>query len=1539
MPPELHQAPSTRLFSPSEDQSTDLRLYTDDVLSTIQENDISITPSVKLIRDEIEDTLSTHRNPCNLTLEHYYDDDAVEIDPSGIVRNIEYKQININLHHDSGANRSVTNDLSLLCDVEEIAKPYTIQGANENSGFLSCTHKGIFNLRCDDDSYIQLPVYYSNDIDGTIISPTEVCMHNPTRYHIWEKTCDIKKGTGTLKFYSHDNSAVPATITLNMTNGLWYSQQCRHWKPLENDKGYVKTLTANASYELWHQRLGHPGTKIMQYMHQCTQGLPDMSKHKPQFYHCQSCDHAKITKKDRRTQTQTKIFSRGQRFHMDFGFVRAHDKDTLQNNKHNFTTSIDGFSSYLIIVDAFSRYTWVFLTSSKEPPLDILKEFLRDHGLQRGNRTIRTDQGGELYRSLQFRKMAHLSGYKVQPTGSDDSAQNGIAERPNRTFGNMMRTVLFNSGLPSTFWSYALRHCVYIKNRIPHSHFNFEKTPFESYTGRVPDLSHLKVFGCPVTARKAGKRRSKLSKHSFSGIFLEFVNNSSNIRYYDTNSKRVKIASHVTFDEAHFTTDNTPPGAVALQKAGMSSAIREQNISKEIEHTIAVPFRKMSSNATTPVIATDGAVGADLFSSAEVTLLPGALVTVPTDIAIDCPKGFYARVAPRSGLTVKHHIDVMAGVIDNDYRGNVLVALHNFGTETYTVKSGTKIAQLIFERISYPQFDEKSRLSKTKRNHQGFGSTDKVTVMNAPADHEMNVSKPHPSFSHEIILPFYSNVTQPKISKLKEHPNSIELCNNFSGPTTTITLALKGTHPTAGLILNDSDYIHQLKLRHCEKSTPAARIRKWRSTLRNSILHKINDKVVQNKNDVLNCIKEARSNGIKNVDITFITQQRIPIHTQKGTPALYLDQIDYITETLNSIRTASDIEIPDSQTILQTMVECETEKDEHILIPSPAIVKSIIRKIAKNPSKPKRKKLTRRHLRTLQDWPKWKEAEKTQLDLYNNQNMFGKPIPCPRNSNVLHMLWVYKIKDSGIYKARAVCNGSPRQKGTVTQDHTYAACLEQPGARIFWGTAATKGLIVLGADASNAFAEAPAPKAPLYVWVDDPYREWYKQHFGEEIPQGFVLPVQHALQGHPESPRLWSKLIDNVIQKEIKLKPTVHEPCLYSGKYNNEEVFLLRQVDDFAIAAKTQTTAKTIIEHISKHLSVPMHNLGILSKFNGIDITQTRDYIKISSKSYITKVLADYKWTTEESHPTLNPIPMKEDSTYQNRIDAEHGPHYQEDPIGFNELETKMGFKYRKAIGELLFTMVTTRPDISYPVLKLSKFSNFPSEIHYLAIKTLFRYLRNTSDDGILFWRKDTLRNSDLPDIPPPRLFHLANPKLQQNPEEVTAFVDANWAQDQNNRKSITGMALLYAGALVYYKTKYQTTISHSTTEAEFTAACDAAKAILYLRTILEQMGLDQNKATILFEDNEGALMMANAQQPTRRTRHMDIKHFAIQDWIEHDLIALHRVETTNNISDGFTKQLGRSLFHKHRDTLMGRRPPTYYIGKYSSLSSSTTNS
>ncbi len=94
----------------------------------------------------------------------------------------------------------------------------------------------------------------------------------------------------------------------------------------------------------------------------------------------------------------------------------------------------------------------------------------------------------------------------------------------------------------------------------------------------------------------------------------------------------------------------------------------------------------------------------------------------------------------------------------------------------------------------------------------------------------------------------------------------------------------------------------------------------------------------------------------------------------------------------------------------------------------------------------------------------------------------------------------------------------------------------------------------------------------------------------------------------------------------------------------------------------------------------------------------------------------------------------------------------------------------------------------------------------------------------------------------------------------------------------------MLAGGVIGYKTKFQTVIAHSTTEAEFVAACDTAKMFLFFCSLLQDLGMNQEASTILFEDNSGVLLMANAQQPTQWTRHMDIKHFALLDWVEQDL-------------------------------------------------------
>ena len=199
-----------------------------------------------------------------------------------------------------------------------------------------------------------------------------------------------------------------------------------------------------------------------------------------------------------------------------------------------------------------------------------------------------------------------------------------------------------------------------------------------------------------------------------------------------------------------------------------------------------------------------------------------------------------------------------------------------------------------------------------------------------------------------------------------------------------------------------------------------------------------------------------------------------------------------------------------------------------------------------DPLPPNVNSLTRTKLIKLDDWKQWESAEKDQLDLYETQKIFLTPTKLPNQHgiNVLAMIWVYLIKTCGRKKARCVANGNPHQKGSVTLANTYVACLEQAGAQIFWATCAAKNKLVYGADMSNAFAEAPALKATLYLKVDIAYKNWWYNKTGEHLEGDYYVKVQHAIQGHPKSPRLWQLFISDILVK-IGFKATTHEPCVY----------------------------------------------------------------------------------------------------------------------------------------------------------------------------------------------------------------------------------------------------------------------------------------------------------------------------------------------------------------------------------------------------------
>ena len=314
--------------------------------------------------------------------------------------------------------------------------------------------------------------------------------------------------------------------------------------------------------------------------------------------------------------------------------------------------------------------------------------------------------------------------------------------------------------------------------------------------------------------------------------------------------------------------------------------------------------------------------------------------------------------------------------------------------------------------------------------------------------------------------------------------------------------------PTLGILLRDtspsSTVIHGF-----HEGTAASKLPRWRSQLQQATVRTVEAHPIRSRQDFANTITTLRRRRTPKVTI-IVARHEVPLSDTQAIPQLHYDQLRHLNTIQNvmrqqqwrSLRTAK--RKGEQVNILQTTTE------------------TIM--------------LTRSQLKRRDDYQTWRKAEWTQHNKYKTQQMFGDPVRRPSGAIVLPFVWAYSIKIDSIsgeliYKARGTCNGGKRYGKAVTMAETYATCVAQPAwCRLYWAITASKGLISIGADAGNAFAEAPPPVEPFYMAIDDQFNEWWVECLGNApIPPGYVLPVQHALQGHPESPRLWETHIHTIL--------------------------------------------------------------------------------------------------------------------------------------------------------------------------------------------------------------------------------------------------------------------------------------------------------------------------------------------------------------------------------------------------------------------------
>jgi hypothetical protein len=365
----------------------------------------------------------------------------------------------------------------------------------------------------------------------------------------------------------------------------------------------------------------------------------------------------------------------------------------------------------------------------------------------------------------------------------------------------------------------------------------------------------------------------------------------------------------------------------------------------------------------------------------------------------------------------------------------------------------------------------------------------------------------------------------------------------------------------------------------------------------------------------------------------------------------------------------------------------------------------------------------------------------------------------------------------------------------------------------------------------------------------------------------------------------------------------------------------------------------------------------------GIDVLQTRDYIQITLTAYLTGVMHDYVWLQDLQPANVDQLlPVSLD--IMKKLDLAVLPSSEAER---RAIEWQQGFKYCVLLGKLLFAMVCGHCETSYHISKLRQVMSRPAAIHFQALKPVAIYLVRTRHEGPIYWRPAP--HPDLPVVPrelvPLDVSSRLSPwqprtalttMYSRTQIETTAYeipsewegldssvtelahglvstTDTDHAADLRHRRSYNGSVTFLHGGLIDFKTRLQTFVAQSSSEAELGGVNHSGKRTIYIRHILEGLRLRPAGATNLLVDNEAARYVTFATGVTRNLRHVEVQQFAIQDWQQKKKwLTVRRIDGSVNPSDILTKGTLSLLLHaRHIHRLYGYHGPTVFTPDFTS--------
>jgi hypothetical protein len=368
-----------------------------------------------------------------------------------------------------------------------------------------------------------------------------------------------------------------------------------------------------------------------------------------------------------------------------------------------------------------------------------------------------------------------------------------------------------------------------------------------------------------------------------------------------------------------------------------------------------------------------------------------------------------------------------------------------------------------------------------------------------------------------------------------------------------------------------------------------------------------------------------------------------------------------------------------------------------------------------------------------------------------------------------------------------------------------------------------------------------------------------------------VCKLKKSMYGLKQSPRIWYQKFDTYMLG-LGFTRSKEDHYVYFKLIGDHLIYLVLYVDDMLLIGNNNE----IIQDVNAQLSCKfdMKDLGASNFILGMEIK--RDWKKrklwLNKRKYVETILQ--RFNMQECKPIKVPILVGVN------LSADQCPKTREEEDDMSHVP------YASAVGNLMYAMVCTRPDIAHAVGFLSRYMSKPWKEHWTTIKRVFKYLCGTASYGLCYQGRLGLdRVSD-----------------------IHGFVDADWVGYLDCRRSTTRYVFNLFGGAISWMSERQVVVALSTKEVEYMAAIHASNEAVWLQILCLGIGLVQ-QAVRIDCDSQSAIFLAKNPAYNSNTKHIDIQYHLVRDMVEEKKVLLMKVGTLKNVANSLTKYVSTEKF------------------------------